>query len=228
MKAQGAIFCILLAVLSQLDMTAAGTNSLGGIRTNFVSDAILNPAELAAVVGLAKSCGMDQVARVETFHYLPSLSRGISVISVERTNGRKVTFDRVEVFREGWAYSQPAGPVPVKSDGEFWVRPMKSVTVHTLTTFVTSNGTIRVNLSPRIPIGMADKVVKAFATGRIKYSDQFTESLSKGANFSRPNWLGRAEKSNHYEISFSGSLNHYEFVLEGDDVRILVIHHINV
>jgi len=218
------------ATNAHASILAPDTNSLGGIRTSFIADAVLKPEELAAVVRLAKSCGMGPVATVETFHYLPLVSRGISVISVERTNGRKVTFDTVEVFREGWAYrSKPVAPAPVKSDGEFWVESLKALTVHELTTFITPTNTVRVNVSPGIPTAIADRIVKAFTTGRIKYSDEFVGPHPTGADFSQPGRLSRAEKRNQYEISFSsGRLDRYEFILVGDDVRILSVIFISI
>jgi hypothetical protein len=224
MKPQAAVLCALLALFFQKGIRAADTNIQVGVRTNFVADAVLKPEELAAVVGLAKSCGVSHVASVKSFHYLPSVSRGILVTSVEHTNGRKVTFDTLEVFREGWAYkSKPADPAKARSRGQFWVEPQQSPTVHELTTFSTPRGTIRVELSSGIPIGVADRIIKAFTTDRIKYSDKFTELSSKGADFHRPNWLGRSDSANAYEISFSGGLNRYRFTLVGDAVQIVFV-----
>jgi hypothetical protein len=223
-KSQATILCAVLALLFQRGIRAADANSQGGIRTNFVADAVLRPDELAAVVGLAKSCGVGQVASVESFHYLPSTSRGILVTSIERTNGRKVTFDTVVVFREGWAYkSKPADPAKGRSSGQFWVDPQQSPTAHELTTFSTPRGTIRVELSSGVPIDVADRIIKAFTTGRIRFSDQFTEIQSKGADFLRPTWLGRSDSANAYEISFSGGLNRYRFMLVGDTVQIVFV-----
>jgi hypothetical protein len=224
MKPQVAVLCALLALFFQKGIRAADTHSQVGIRTNFVADAVLKPEEVAAVVGLAKSCGVGRVASVESFHYLPSGGRGISVTSVERTNGRKVTFDTMEVFRDGWAYkSKAADPAKTRSSGQFWVEAQQSPTIHELTTFSTPQGMIRVELSSGIPIGVADRIIKAFTTDKIKYSDEYTESSSKGADFHRPNWLGRSDSANAYEISFSGGLNRYRFTLVGDTVQIVFV-----
>ena len=95
---------------------------------------------------------------------------------VEHTNGRKVSFDTLEVFREGWAYkSKPADPAKARSIGQFWVEAQQPPTAHELTTFSTPRGMIRVELSSGIPIGVADRIIRAFTTDRIQYSDQFTE-----------------------------------------------------
>jgi hypothetical protein len=229
MKSQVAILCAMLALVCQTGIQAAGASGQVSIRTNFVADAVLRPEELAAVVGLAESCGVGQVASVESFHYLPSTSRGILVTSLERTNGRKVSFDTVEVFREGWAYkSKPADPAKTRSSGQFWVEAQRSPTAHELTTFSTPRGTIRVELGSGVPIDVADGIVRAFTTGRIRYSDEFIPRRSKGADFMRPNWLRKSDEGNLYEASFSGSLNRYQFTLVGDEVRIVSVIYVRV
>ena len=221
MKPVLAVICALLAMVPQRGMSAAGTNDQRAIRTEFVADAVLNREELNAVVALAKACGLDEIASVKTFHHLPSGGRGILVTSAERISGRKVTFDTLEVFREGWAYRpKPAVPAGSKSSGEFWVDAQQRPTAHELTTFSTPRGTIRVQVSSGIPIDMAELIVKAFATGRISYSDEFTRSSCKGVDFSQPQWLGRADSGGVYEISFSGGPNRYKFTVVGDGVRI--------
>jgi hypothetical protein len=224
MKPQVAVLCALLALFLQKGTRAADTHSQGGISTNFVADAVLKPEEVAAVAGLAKSCGVGRVASVESFHYLPSGGRGISVTSVEHTNGRKVTFDTVEVFRDGWAYkSKPADPAKTRSSGQFWVEAQQSRTIHELTTFSTPQGMIRLELSSGIPIGLADRIIKAFTTNRIRYSDEFTEWSSKGADFHRPNRLSRSDPADVYEISLFGGLDRYRFKLVGDTVQIVFV-----
>jgi hypothetical protein len=227
MKAQVATLCALLIALSLKETSAADTNRPTLISTNFVADAVLKPEEIAAVVRLAKSCGVGQVAKVETFHYLPTVSRGILITSVERTNGRKITFDTVEVFREGWE-SRSTPPAQARSSGQFWVDVLQSPTVHELTTFITPQGTIRVDLGSGTPIDLADSIVTAFTSGRIRYSDEFIERQSRRADFLRPNWLRKTGEPNLYEISFSGGLNRYKFMLVGGEVRITAVIHVNM
>jgi len=229
MRFQAAILCTLLALLFPRTIKAADTNSQGGIRTKFVADAVLKPEELAAVVDLAKSCGMGQVASIESFHYLPSIIHGILVTSIEHTNGRKVTFSTVEVFREGWAYKpKPADLAKGRSSGQFWVDAQQSPTIHELTMFSTPQGTIRVELSSGIRLDVADRIIKAFTTGRIKYSDESTNRSSKRADFFRPDWLGRSDSVNTYEITFSGGLNRYRFTLAGETVEIVSVIFVDI
>ena len=221
MKPMLAVICALIVLSSQRGMSAAGTNDQPVIRTEFVADAVLNREELNAVVGLAKASGMDEIASVKTFHHLPSGGRGILVTSAERISGRKVSFNTLEVFREGWAYRpKPAVPARSKSSGKFWVDAQQRPTAHELTTFSTSKGTIRLQVSAGIPIDMAERIVNAFTTGRISYADEFTKSSCKGVDFSQPQWLGRADSGGVYEISFSGGQNRYKFTVVGDGVRI--------
>jgi hypothetical protein len=113
-----ALFIIGCAIAISSGMTSGAfaglTNNLALIKTSYVSNAILTAIELDAVVTLAKSSGIDPVAKVRTFHLLPSLIPGIEVIGAEEINGRHVSYETIEVFREGWALkTKPAGALSV-------------------------------------------------------------------------------------------------------------------
>ncbi len=225
------VFYALLALLSPKAISAADANDQQIIRTNFVADAILKPDEMVSVIALAKSCGVSQVAGIETFHYLPSNTRGIRVISVERTNGRRVTFDTVEILRQGWTYkSKPEDPAKTRSNGEFWVaKDLRPTIHHELVTFSTPQGTIRVIVSPEITMNIADRIIKAFTTRRIKYAGDSIRGESDAADFARPTWLGKSATANVYEISFGSSpLVRYTFTLNGDTVRIVSVIHMYI
>ena len=132
---------------------AATTNNLANIRRNFLPDATLFTDELDTVVTLAKSCGIETVAEVRTFHYLPGSFRGIQVISAEKVDGRKVRYQTLEIFRAGWSVkTKPTGPLQIISIGEFWVESLGLPQQHELTIFTTTNGTIRVEVEAGIPL----------------------------------------------------------------------------
>jgi hypothetical protein len=211
---------------NQTEILTPGVDRHLNMRTNFVPDAALTPEEVVTVVALAESCGVGHVASVESLHYFPSTERGIIVTGLEQTSGRKVIFKTVEVFREGWAYKSDSANT--RSNGQFWIDLHQPPIVHELTIFSTPQGTARVELGSGVPIDIADRVIKAFTTRRITYSGNHTQDECNGANFIRPNWLGKSDEAGLYEISFSGGLNRYRFKLADEEVEIVFVIYVSV
>jgi hypothetical protein len=205
---------------------ATPTNTVASVKTNYVSNGILTADELDTVVKLANSCGIIQVAEVSTFHRLPSLDPSIEVIGADYINGRKVTYETLEVFKEGWAWrTKPTGTLSAVSIGQFWVEGIPEH--HELTIFNTGKGPIRVNVDGKIPIDVADRIVKAITVGTIHYSKTFdlARQSFEIEDRSQPNWIKvRVEdQSGHYWIGFGGSLNEYQLELNGEDVTMLSV-----
>lgn len=225
-SSQAAILCSVIALYCQTRIQAADADGPGNIRTKFVADAALSQEDLLSVVALAESRGIKHIASVETFHYLPSNNCGIRVTSLEHTNGRQVTFDTVEVFREGWAYKP--NPTNTTSKGPFWVDQQAPPVTHELTMFGTPRGTVRVELASGVPIDVADRIIKAFNSGRIAYAGRYTQAECKSADFTRPNWLQKSNEAGLYEMSCSGGLNRYRFKLSGEEVEIVFVIHVAV
>jgi hypothetical protein len=143
----------------------------------------------------------------------------IRVKGTESIRGREVTFVTVFINREKWA-GRPRRPSdrPIKSLGEFWVR-IGGVQTNKLTTFVVSNRTIRVRLQNGVAISFADRVVDAFAAGKVSYSDETAKEESKGVDLSEPSGLGVIRKQ--YSISFTRGptcIYWVDFTLEPDGV----------
>jgi hypothetical protein len=120
-----------------------------------------------------------------------------------------------------------------KAVGQFWVEGERPLEFHELTTFVTPKGIIRVSVKSGIDIETADKIIRAFTTGRIQYQNHSV--IPKGnidfADFSnpdtKPDILRESITNEHYWISFSNSYHQYEFVLNGDEVNILSVVNIS-
>ena len=218
---------VALFACSLRGIAAGSTNNPSSVQMNFVADATLSADEVKAIVKLAESCGIGKVTEVKTFHHLPSSIRGILVTSDKKVDGRKVTFQTLEVFREGWAReTKPTSPAQAKSVGAFWVPGMAWPQTHELMSFATAKGTILVNMDAEIPIDVADRIVRAFATGRIRYANDVLPRLMRAEDFSRPEWLSKSSKGDRFWISFSGRLDRYEFTLSGSDVEVLRVVHV--
>jgi len=232
-------FLVLLALLPV-------SNDAAQIRTNFVTNAALSTDDLDAVVKLAKQCGMSNVEEVDTFYYRPgTTSCGVEVKSPELVNGREITFQTLIVNRDGWSYrTNPGGAQQIPRVGSFWVYPRVRPEDHKETIFKVGNDTLRVTISDEIPIQTADKIVEAFGSGRIHFKDDTVkrqveqENLTPPGTFTKPaylhpTWVGTSEgqnfnlgppeRENHFWITFYGSLDRYEFDLDGDNVKILAV-----
>lgn len=237
MKSPHMPLLILVILCAPLIALAAGTNAASSVQTNFIQDAILSGGEVNDVIRLANLCGISNVAEVKTFHYIPSSSRGIKVISSEEASGRTVTFQSLIVLREDWSYkAKPAGSGKLFTVGKFRVED-PSPQVHKLATFSSTNGIIRVALGERISLEEADKMVKAFTTGRIQYQ---TDSIRRQIqiepmrgpiipfDFSKPESVASSDKDAHFVATFAGSLDRFEFILDGDSVTIVSVIHVLV
>jgi len=195
---------------------------------------------LEAVLELAKIVGMSEVAEVSTFYYIPGhFYRGILVTGPEKVDGRKITFQTLGVFREGWSSkAKPTGPGQASSIGQFWIESRKLADIHELTTFATAKGIIRVAVQDGIPIETADKIINAFTNHRIQYANDFDKEemenpgLVKGSvtafDFSHPDRLRLSGVDGGYQISFSKNLDQFLFTLNGDDVKIVSVIHMRV
>jgi hypothetical protein len=219
MKNYPAIICAAVAfVFMAHDDRAATTNAPVPIHTNFVSDAVLTADEVGTIVKLAKKCGISHVAEVRTFHYLPTLVRGIEVTSTDDVDGRNATYETLKVFRKDWSGATvPSAPFAAISLGDFWVNGPGIPELHTATLFNVARETIHVQVGPDIPIETADTIIKAFTTTNI-FGTASRTFLSE--DLSRPDFLGSAGLENLYWIGFSGSDNRYEFTVTGSKVRI--------
>lgn len=212
-----------------------GTSTNNGVplHTNFIADAGLDATELRSVVKLAKLCGMEQVAEVRTFHYLPTSYRGIEVTGADQISGRNITYKTLEIFREGWTYKpKPTGPLQTISVGPFWVEGLGIPATHTATLFNTVSGSVRVNVEAGISNNVADTIIRAFTSTNFLVRESkgiggleiggVDRSLIERENLSRPDMLTKGETSDYYWIRFAGGLN-YECVLSSNKVCVVSV-----
>lgn len=203
----------------------AETNIVKGVRTHFES-AVLSDTELATVIRLAKRCGITNVVEVDTFYYLPGGDRGIEVKGAEEIRGRKISFVTVTIDRDKWMGKEVRQhSMVLKSIGEFWVSRYGVIT-NVLTTFSINGGTIRVKLSDDVPLPTADKIVEAFAAGRIRFSSGSILSKSQldGVDFSKPESLSYTKDGFH--ISYATSSMSWvvlEFTFDSGGVMVTSI-----
>jgi hypothetical protein len=195
------ILTLTLLVFAICFRSGAETNTVKGLQLHFEPSAVLSDRELATVIRLAKKCGITNAVEVNTFYHYPSSDRGIGVKSAEIIRGRKISFVTVNIEREKWSSKEVRRQSEVlKSIGEFWVSRY-GVRTNVLTTFSVNGGTIRVNLLDDIPLPTADKIIDAFAAGRIRFSSGVDKSQLQEVDFSKPESLNQTKEG--FNISYS-------------------------
>src|ERR1043165_4899970 len=92
----------LLSVALACRCVAAEIN----IKTTFDANAVLSPSDLRTIIALASKCGASPVAEVYTYNIHPSSAFGIGVKSVEKIDGRRISFVTVMIDSEKWRRKQ--------------------------------------------------------------------------------------------------------------------------
>jgi hypothetical protein len=205
--------------------TNSSDSVLAGIKTRFDREAVLSRDELLSVVALARDCGVSDVAEVYTYNIHPSSAYGIGVLSRETVSGRKISFVNVLMDYEKFSSKKVREMSRVfKANGEFWVN-LGCVLPVSQTTFVVRGNTIRVEISDSTPLPIADKVVAALASGKIRYSTEKLkmEAEKERVDFSRPMGVSLDKDGKTFSASFSiGALAgmHLTFTFEEDVVTV--------
>lgn len=150
---------------NQTKATAAPTV----VATNFIAGAILSPAEIEQVLTLAKACGLDSPGKIETFPWLPTVAKGISVRSVERLDGRNTTFDTVTISKRDWG-----GRVPGKDAkwiGDFWAGADDKYST-LLRRYGFRKESIQIEVGKGVDTAVADKIMALIEANDVRFADR--------------------------------------------------------
>ena len=226
MNSRFRVLLIVLVTQSLFCCLAGEKISLTGVRTNFVPEAVLSERDLATVVKLAKDCGVKDIAEVYTFNAPSSSYCAIGVKGVETTAGRQVSSVSALVCSKKWGSqrSRRARDV-IKSSGSFWIE-RGDICTNVVTTFKIPTGIAHIRLEDSVPVPMADKIVDAFAKGRIKYAagvPRKKEDL-QGIDFSRP--VSLEAKGNSFAACYFPSqwvIVWLYFTFEGDEINVVSV-----
>jgi hypothetical protein len=184
---------------------AINAQSQSNIRTSFVPDAVLSSNQLDTVIKLAHKCGVKDVAEVRTSDpCMASVLHEICVQGVETVRGRRSSFVTVCVDFQAWMIDPTYRPKkPFKSIGKFWVEARYDIQTNTSTIFTVNHHVVHVNFSGDMPLETADKIVSAFAEGKVRYKTTDLKAQLQNIDFTQPEGLGRAKVSGTYRIGFS-------------------------
>jgi len=178
-----------------------------------------------SVVLLAERSGISKVHKVQTFHYIPVLTRGIWVFGAEEERGRMVSFKMLEVERDGW--STLSRPNMCKSLDLFWIADDSRLATRVFVKCSTKGGGFRVEIEQGIDVALVDKVVEAFASGSVVLPDRPDGEPGKPRN-TQPTSIRRAAENGHYTVYFEPTSTEYEVELKDDRVLIISFGHIDV
>ena len=213
--------CACCARCSAAESSIISTN----IQTHFVEHGILSAAEISNVVELARQCGLDQAASVNTYYFQPisiDWNFGIEVKGREIESARRISWVTVDVYRH-----ETSPDRKMKSLGKFWVADGE-VRTNEFASFIVSNRTIRVKMPRTLALDTADKILKAFATRKIRYgtNDPLWRQAVEEYDFSAPDELTGPGNAGVYKIrkgEYGGC--ELEFKVEGDSVEIVAVSH---
>jgi hypothetical protein len=156
---------MLLLLISSL----LGQQFVPKIKTNFAGGFALTPEDIEAITNVVRSYGISQVGEIHTHSGLSGSNFGIGIKSVETFKGREVTYVNLLLRAEIAGNSNPPGAIEAEKAGRFYLQKILLRT-NTLTYFPNRGAPVRIRLEPSVPLEVADKIVVAFQSGKIKYA----------------------------------------------------------
>ena len=207
-------FLVLVVVLWAANVSEAATNSVLPFRTNFVYGANLSISDLEAVIKLANRCGVLTVTEVRTELHLVGTT--IVIEGDERLEGRSVTFKTLLIYPKGINLPRPAS---APAEGEFW-----ALSAHPgqeeRTIVRIGDRKVRVGLLNGIKPAGADKILDAFAKGRIRVQTEALRDALSEVDVMKPSWIGTSGRK--LSIRFlSRPLTIFIFTMNGDYITLV-------
>jgi len=199
------------------------------VETKFEHGAVLTPREITEVISLARACGISEPREVQTFSRLPGVARGVSVKSVERTNGVDITFDQIVIGKSGWTDSEPSQTA--KRVGSFWAEASNNYTRH-LRVYNFRGERIRVDLGDGITTDIADRIIPLIAAKKFRFFSkngalQFDQSEMEKFAKMKPSGLSKQEDGDVW-LHFEGQLDGLQFRFEKGEIILIRVVYINV
>jgi hypothetical protein len=203
------------------------------IKTKFVEGAKLSEAKVNQVVALAQQGGIKDATEADTFYFLPSVDKGISVKSKERVDGRNISYDTVYVNRLGW-YSGSPGP-KAKWLGDFWTdKSEKTTTLER--EYQLNKKTDRIHISQGVDFALADKIITQIAAKKVHFPDENTHFSSdwnrrqfEKIDISNAGVLSAGQTVGEYELFFGPpEMKSLMFRVKGEDIFVTGIAEIAI
>jgi len=204
--------CATVLACGTAFVAASVTNS---IKTRFVFGATLSAADLDAVVKLANLCGIAKVTEVSTVRHLGNST--IHAKGEDKIEGRKVTFENLEIHRDAWEWKKQPSNV-TKSVGEFWVEEPAKPDVEERTLVKAGERFLHVGLLNGVKPEGAGIILAAFLSGKVKYDSDYVKEKAEGIGFAQPSWIGISQGQCY--ITFASPLKMVLFRVNDRQVTI--------
>jgi hypothetical protein len=223
------VWSLFVTVATAFGCFASPTNEIKSaapptsIKTNFVKGGELSQGEISQVLALAEQVGIKDAAEVYTYYCLPTVEKGITVKSKERADGRNISYDTIEVFRQGW---QENSRPKVKRLGDFWINDLKKTTTLERK-YELNKKTIRIRIGQGVDFAVADKIIAQVVAKKLHnsknadYSDEEYRLLFGWVDVANITSLSEGQTVGEYEL-FIGEPRMMLLTLrvKGDDVFV--------
>ena len=224
-------FTIAAAVLTcagaQTNIAKPVAPPVATIKTEFVEDAKLSNAEVDQLVALASQSGINDVVKVETFHYRPGSHREISVSSKERVDGRSISYDIIYVERIGWDSFEPEPNS--KRVGPFWTRHPKRTVLSR--EFEIGKERIRLTIDEGVDVAIVDQAIPLIAAKKVRFENDtlFAPRTFSDLKIGDARRIVKKLAGDGYELWFGdGGGEILNFRVENGKVIVTSIAHYNV
>jgi hypothetical protein len=192
-------FAAVVVLASNIMFTCSPAQSAAGVTTRFEKDASLTPEQVQFVLRLARECGLSEPVEITIGRTIPLLRRYVTIKGKEKIDGRRVSFEVVDVYYSKWVNFPRLENA--KGDQDFWVYPpylLKSNFV----TFPPGSKPSRVAVSEDISLEVVDRILKDIATGKLRFKDSRDQSRLGGFSASELSALSYDKTQREYVVSF--------------------------
>lgn len=196
------------------------------ITTSFIDEARLTASEVKQVLEIAKAYGIDTPSEVRTFHYLPSITKGISVKSVDRVDGRNTSFDTITISKVDWEEREP--DKPSKRIGDFWAGSEAKYST-LLRRYEFKKAVIQISIGKGVDVAFADKVIPLIDAKKVRFESDWIRQEFEELKDSKPVSISKSSSEKGYELFFNEpSMRAIMFDVKDGRVVVTGIAHIHI
>ena len=145
------------------------------VETDFAPEGVLNEEQVNIVRQLALKAGLPSVGKITTYSIAPSSYHGIIATGVEEVVGREVRWTSVTIHyqNEKWEPHIREENKVAHRIGDFWIsKGGGPVDEARGARFNYKGRQIRVRLLDGVQVAFAERIIAAFAAGKVQYANQ--------------------------------------------------------
>jgi hypothetical protein len=212
------------------------TKPVASIETHFAPEAVLTKEQINIVRQLALKAGLPSVGKITTYSIAPSSYHGIIATGVEEVIGREVRWTSVTIHyqNEKWEPHISEDDKVAHRIEDFWISKGGSpVDMARGARFNYKGRQILVRLLDDVQVAFADRIIAAFATGKVRYANQEAQMTADKWREGEltPVWIaevtgkncrvGISTKGSHASLSFNCVIGE-DGILRVIDLRVRI------